>query len=81
MQMTLEPTEEFFMAGDVMVRLWTGTSSDGIPVIALVSGVAVAGHSLPLGEKLIPIPPPDHDAQVQWAESILARTPGNIGCD
>lgn len=28
MRLTLEPTKEFFMAGDVMVRLWQGTDQD-----------------------------------------------------
>lgn len=56
MKMTIEPTELFFMAGDVMVRAWEGEAEDGSTVIALVAAVAVAGAAFE--HELTPIPPP-----------------------
>jgi hypothetical protein len=41
MKLTIEPTEDFFVADDVMVRMWTGTDDNGTPVVALVAAVAV----------------------------------------
>jgi hypothetical protein len=77
MQLRLEPTEQFFMAGDVMVRLWIGTAirENGHvePVAALVTAVAFTGQSHALAEGLVSIPPPtDADAQ-RWARTVLER--------
>lgn len=69
MKLILEPTEHFFMAGDVMVRLWTGTDGDDNPVDALISGVLVHGGSPPPG--LISIPGPDKAEQERWAHAII----------
>ena len=45
MKLTIEPTKAFFMAGDVMVRMWQGTDSESQPVVALVSAVVFPGQA------------------------------------
>jgi hypothetical protein len=67
-KLIIEPTEQFFMAGDVMVRAWTGTDQDGSPVTALVAGVYMVETSA-LG--LREIPPPSPEDQRRWAEKIM----------
>lgn len=69
MQITIRPTEHFFMAGDAMVRLWRGTTNTGAPIVALVAGVA-SGEDLP---GLQSIPPPDQAAAETWAAEIFKR--------
>lgn len=69
MKITIEPTEHFFMAGDVMVRLWQGTDDTARPVVAFVALVRFDGDLSVTG--LTPIPPPDADAQRRWAELIV----------
>jgi hypothetical protein len=73
MQLRLEPTEQFFMAGDVMVRMWNGTAicADGHvePVSVLIASVAFIDASV----GLVSIPPPtDADAE-RWARTVLER--------
>lgn len=67
MRITISPTERFFMAGQVMVRVWEGEGDTGQPVFALVA--AVAGG---LDEsELVSIPPPDRAEAERWATKIL----------
>jgi hypothetical protein len=73
MKLTIEPTTEFFMAGDVMVRAWKGMTEDGAEVIALVTAVCFAGQAAAMAEGLVSIPAPDDDAARRWAEHILDR--------
>ncbi len=70
MKLTIEPTERFFLAGDVMVRLWTGTTDSGALAFALVAGVSTDG-ALPPGA--IEIPPPHPEDARRWAEEVLSR--------
>ena len=73
MKLTIEPTPEFFMAGDVMVRMWQSTSDAGVPVVALVTAVAFPGQAEAFTEGLVSIPPPTHDDAQRWAEAVMAR--------
>jgi hypothetical protein len=77
MKITIEPTEHFFMAGDVMVRMWQGTDESGGQVIALVTAVAFAGqaHDLVETECLVSIPPPTPEEARRWAEKIMEMNP------
>lgn len=77
MKVTIEPTEEFFMAGDVMVRMWHGTTADGEPVVAFVAGVMLMSDASAVAESLglVSIPPPDEDAARRWAEKVASGTP------
>lgn len=72
MKITIEPTEEFFMAGDVMVRMWQGTDDQGQPLLALVTAIAFTGQAEPFTEGLVSIPPPDAEAAQRWAEKIMS---------
>ena len=72
MRLSIEPTPEFFMAGEVMVRLWQGTAEDGSPVVALVTAVGFAGQAEALSEGLVSIPPPTEVEARAWAETILS---------
>lgn len=76
MRITIEPTPQFFMAGDVMVRLWQGVAEDGTLVVALVSMVGSAGDvTSGLFGSLVSIPPPDTAEMRQWAHHILGQAP------
>jgi uncharacterized protein (DUF2126 family) len=68
----IEPTDKFFMLGDVMVRAWKGVSAMGDQVTALVSAVQVEGE---LGDipGLVSIPPPGPDEARRWAEEVMRR--------
>ncbi len=77
MQLILSPTPEFFMAGDVMVRLWQGTDDAGNECIALITAVAFSGQAEAAAEGLVSIPPPDAEAARRWAEFIMAQTQTN----
>lgn len=79
MKLTIEPTPHFFMAGDVMVRMWTGVADDGSPVVVLVTAVAFSGQAEAAAEGLVSIPPPDADAAMRWAETIMERRQGDDG--
>jgi hypothetical protein len=70
----IEPTGHFFMAGDVMVRLWQGETAEGEPVIALLTAVVFTGEvrSVTEGLGLVSIPPPTEDEARLWAAKILA---------
>jgi hypothetical protein len=71
MELRIEATEHFFMAGEVMVRLWRGKADDGAPVVALVAAVCFTDDVEATAEGLVSIPPPTpRDAQ-DWAEAIL----------
>jgi hypothetical protein len=74
MKLRIEPTTEFFMAGDVMVRAWKGTTEDGAEVLALVTAVCFAGQVEAVADGLVSIPAPDDDAARRWAEHILDRS-------
>jgi hypothetical protein len=80
-KLTIEPTQEFFMAGDVMVRMWAGHTDDGSPVIALVTAVMfeVDAKATAEGLGLVSIPPPDENAAVRWAETVMQRRQGDDG--
>lgn len=73
-QVTIEPTPHFFMAGPVMVRMWTGHDNAGLPVVALVSAILVGTGDV--GETatamgLVEIPPPSPEDAERWAKNIL----------
>ncbi len=72
MKLTIEPTKAFFMAGDVMVRMWQGTDSESQPVVALVSAVVFPGQAEAATEGLVSIPPPAPDDAARWARTVLA---------
>lgn len=78
MQLTIKPTEHFFMAGDVMVRMWRGTARhpDGAeePCIALVAVVALTGDAQTIAAGLVSIPPPDGEQARDWARDVLSRS-------
>lgn len=76
MQLTLEPTPHFFMAGDAMVRMWQGTDQDGNECVALITCVAFTGQAEVAAEGLVPIPPPTPEDQQRWAQTILQGKPG-----
>jgi hypothetical protein len=84
MKLTLEPTEHFFMAGEVMVRMWQGSiiGPDGLEqgAVALVAAVMTgAGSGVATFEAesgLISIPPPDHSDAARWAKAVLGRPAG-----
>lgn len=73
MKLTIEPTEHFFMAGDVMVRLWEGHDESNQVVGALVAAVMFTGQAEAIvGElNLVSIPPPTPEEAKRWAEHIL----------
>lgn len=81
MRLLVEPSESFFMAGDVMVRLWTGTvlHDDGRSeeAVALISAVGFGGQAEALSEGLVSIPPPDAEAAQRWAQTVLAKANGS----
>jgi hypothetical protein len=80
MVLTITPTPHFFMADDVMVRMWQGAAEDGSEVVVLVTAVTFAGHAGALAEGLVSIPPPDSEAAKRWAEKILSSLhPGESG--
>lgn len=71
MKLTIEPTTEFFMADNVMVRRWKGVADDGSPVNVLVAGLQIGSEVL--AEGLISIPAPTAEDAERWAEGILRR--------
>lgn len=71
MKITVEPTEAFFMAGDVMVRAWQGVDEVGNPVIALITAVRLDEASGDPG--LVSIPAPDGEDARRWAAEVLSR--------
>jgi hypothetical protein len=73
MKLTIEPTPHFFMAGEVMVRMWQGIDQNGADVVALVSAVAFTGQAEAFAEGLVPIPPPDAEDAQRWAEKIMGK--------
>jgi hypothetical protein len=75
MQITISPTPEFFMAGDVMVRMWTGTDQNGNHLVALVTAVGFSGQAEDIAEGLVSIPPPDEAEARRWAEEVMSGRP------
>lgn len=71
MKLTIEPTEHFFMSGDVMVRMWQGRADDGRPCVAFVSAVGFDGDAGALADGLVSIPPPDAQMADRWAKAVL----------
>jgi hypothetical protein len=75
MKITVEPTEEFFMAGDVMVRMWKGVAKHGDgrtePCFALVSLVGFSGQVAVEG--LVSVPAPTGDDARRWAAEVLSK--------
>jgi hypothetical protein len=75
MELRLKPTEQFFMADDVMVRMWQGTAThdDGTeePAIALITAVAFTGQAEIVAEGLVSIPPPTPQDAERWARRVL----------
>lgn len=71
MRLTIEPTPNFFMAGDVTVRMWEGTDEHGTKVVAMVAMVSSQSNIPELAAGLISIPAPDARAQEQWARKVL----------
>ena len=71
MKLTIEPTEHFFMADEVMVRMWQGHTDDGTPVVALVTAVASASEAQEFAAGLVPIPPPSPEDAQRWAQRIM----------
>jgi hypothetical protein len=79
-KITVEPTEEFFMAGvvrmhafrrDVMCRMWQGSveHDDGSTgaCVALISMLTFPGQAEDSAEGLVSIPPPTEEAARRWA--------------
>jgi hypothetical protein len=79
MKLTLTPTEQFFMADEVMVRMWQGTDGNGQPVVALITAIAFTGQSAVLADDLVSIPPPTSEDAQRWAHHILHGTKPNLG--
>jgi hypothetical protein len=75
MKLTLEQTEHFFMAGDVMCRAWQGTDENGVPVVALISLVQFQTLAEFDAGGLVSIPAPTRAAAERWAETVLS---GNV---
>lgn len=71
MKLTIEPSERFFMAGDVMVRAWTGHNEQGEDVVVLVSLVMFPGQFEFNPEGLVSIPPPTAEDAKRWAKHVL----------
>ena len=78
MILTIKPTKHFFMAGDVMVRLWEGADDQGQSAVAFVAAVGFAGQAAAVsdGLGLVSIPPPSPEDAMRWAEKIIKRTAG-----
>jgi hypothetical protein len=77
MKITVEPTEEFFMAGDVMCRMWQGTADHGDgrtePCVALISMVSLRGQAEAAAEGLVSIPPPTEEDARRWAAEVMSK--------
>jgi hypothetical protein len=73
MRLTLEATEQFFMAGEVMVRAWRGENEQGEPVLAMIAAVMVGGNPDHTAPGLVSIPPPTEDDARRWAAEVLSR--------
>lgn len=73
MKLILEPTDEFFMAGDVMVRMWQGHTEENDPVVALIAAVVCTGQAEAAAEGLVSIPPPTREDAERWARSVLDK--------
>jgi hypothetical protein len=73
MRLIVEPTEKFFMAGDVMVRMWGGNTDNGTPVLALIAAVVFPGEADATGEGLVSIPPPEPEDAARWAREIMLK--------
>jgi hypothetical protein len=77
MKITVEPTEEFFMAGDVMCRMWQGSveHDDGSTgaCVALISMLTFPGQAEDSAEGLVSIPPPTEEAARRWAAEVLSK--------
>lgn len=73
MKLTIEPTDEFFMAGDVMVRMWQGTDEDSAPVVAMVAGVMLSPEEGALEAGLVSIPAPTPEDARRWAAEVLSK--------
>lgn len=71
MKLTIEPTPHFFMAGDVMVRMWQGAAEDGTQCVVLVTAVAFTGQSEAAADGLVSIPPPTPEDAERWARHIM----------
>lgn len=67
MKLTLEPTEEFFSATNILIRAWRGTDEAGAEVVAFVAGVAI-DQETPQPEGLTPVPSPSPD----WPADLRA---------
>ena len=74
MKLNIEPTDEFFMLGEVMVRAWRGSDQDGVGVVALVS--LVRTESLEDVPGLVSIPAPTPEDAVNWAKRVLSEHEG-----
>jgi hypothetical protein len=72
MKITVEPTPQFFMAGEVMVRAWKGHDAEGNQVVALISAVRVSADTSAY-DGLVSIPPPDGETARAWAAEVLSR--------
>lgn len=71
MKITVEPTEEFFEAEKVPVRMWKGTTDNGVDVVALIAGVRLPEDEDVVNLKLIPPPVPSWSSVVQQAMSSI----------
>lgn len=75
MKLVLTPTDKFFMAGDVMVRMWQGfaqrDNAADEPAIALITAVAFTGQAEVVAEELVSIPPPTPEDAQRWAQHVL----------
>lgn len=69
---TIAPTPAFFEAGGVLFRCWKGSTSEGLPVRALVSAIEVQGADFEM-PGLVPVPPPNPE----WSPT-LSRAMGRL---
>lgn len=79
MKITLEPTEEFFAAKDILIRAWRGTDENGADVVAFVAGVAIDQEApQPEGMVPVPMPAPDWQAEARALAGSLWQLLGQI---
>lgn len=82
LHLTLTPTEQFFEAGDIMVRMWQGKArhDDGseTEAIAMITAVAFPGQAEAVSEGLCAIPPPDRADAERWGAHDPARQSGLV---
>lgn len=70
MKVTIEPTESYFTAKDLMIRAWRGTDETGGEVVAFVAAIATTSDAANL--EMVPIPPPLEEASEETRFALAA---------